>query len=263
MVSLGQLKSNRSRLIALVLLLFLVILGAIPGYLAGQWQWQDLPEVETLSQLKVVREEGIELAEWQTLEAKPLQIRGQDWVEQTVERDGQRAILLLRPQKWYKDRPQVEWMDLNGFQQWRTDSSRRVPLDIPASDAIPQPPKVKTRYMRAWTQTINPLANILWSSCSNPELCSFYQRQRLKQTYAVMEWYAWPTGGSPSPSRWFIADRLALLSQSRAAWVASCILIPIEPLGNIDKVESIAQSLGTEVHVALMNQAFNLGDSSQ
>ncbi|NJK39325.1 MAG: cyanoexosortase B system-associated protein [Oscillatoriales cyanobacterium SM2_3_0] len=103
---------------------------------------------------------------------------------------------------------------------------------------------------------MNNLGTLLWSGCTSDELCDFYQKQRLKQTYAVLEWYAWPSGGSPAPSHWFIADRKAQLSGNRAPWVAVGVLIPIKPLGNIEEAQSLAQSLGEEVQTALMAQAF-------
>ncbi|MGL5082851.1 MAG: cyanoexosortase B system-associated protein [Microcoleaceae cyanobacterium] len=259
MVSSGQIKQSRSRLIALAVLLLLVILGAIPGYLSGQWDWADIPQLQALPQLQQVRKQGLELSEWKTLATKPIKIQGQPWLVQTVERDGQKAIVMLFPQDYYKDRPQVEWMDLNGFQRWKTDSYQRLPLIVELADGQSRPVKIQTRFFRGWTQKVNNLATLLWSSCTSDELCQFYQRQRLKQTYAVMEWYAWPNGGSPSPSHWFMADRQAQLSGERAPWVANCILIPIKPLGNIKEAESVAQSLGQDVQRALMVQAFGLG----
>ncbi|NJK39326.1 MAG: cyanoexosortase B system-associated protein [Oscillatoriales cyanobacterium SM2_3_0] len=133
MVSLGQIKQNRSRLIALALLLTLVLLGAIPGYLSGNWPWADIPQVQTLAQLQRVRKQGLELSDWKTLEAKPLDMRGHQWLIQTVEKQGQKAIIMLLPQNYYKDRPQVEWMDFNGFQRWKTDSYQRLPLNVAAT----------------------------------------------------------------------------------------------------------------------------------
>jgi cyanoexosortase B-associated protein len=55
-----------------------------------------------------------------------------------------------------------------------------------------------------------------------------------------------------------MADRMAQLSQQRAAWVAVNVLIPIEPLGKIEKVEDRASSLSQTVQAALMAEAFPL-----
>ncbi|MDY7022625.1 MAG: cyanoexosortase B system-associated protein [Cyanobacteriota bacterium] len=256
MVTQAKLPPQIAKASALVLLMVLLIVAAIPGYFTGKWSWADQPPLQTLAQLQQIREQGIEIAGWKTLEQKQLQIRGQEWLVQTIEQNDQTAIVLMRVQKFYKDRPQVEWMDLNSFQQWKTDSSRRIRLTTEPSKNLASPTPFTTHFFRSWTQSINPLLSILWRDCTSTEVCQLYQKQRLKQTYAVMQWYAWPDNGSPSPSQWFIADRFAQLSQQRAPWVAVNVLIPIEPLGDIQKVEDVSSSLSQTIQAKLMTEAF-------
>ena len=85
--------------------------------------------------------------------------------------------------------------------------------------------KVEARFFRAWTQ---------------------------RRTVAVLQWYAWSGGGNPAPSRWFFADQLAQLRRNRVPWVAVCLQIPIEPLGDIEASRPLAESLGKVVQTALM-----------
>lgn len=258
MVVKEKLPQKWAKIIVLIFLFLLLMVAAIPGYLTGKWTWADQPQLQTLAQLQQIRKQGLDLAGWKTLDQKLMKIRGQEWLIQTVEQDNQTAILVMLVQKYYKDRPQVEWMDINGFQQWKTDSSRRLRLTVEPSKEESSSVKFTTHFFRSWTQAANPLLSLLWKDCSSDQLCELYQKQRLKQTYAVMQWYAWPNGGSPAASHWFMADRMAQLSQQRAAWVAVNVLIPIEPLGKIEKVEDRASSLSQTVQAALMAEAFLL-----
>ena len=53
------LKEQRfSQIVALLLLLLLLLIGAIPGYLTGHWQWQELPRITRLQELKDSIEEA-------------------------------------------------------------------------------------------------------------------------------------------------------------------------------------------------------------
>ena len=245
-----------AQIMVLVLMVLLLIVGALPGYLRGSWSWSDLPPVQTISQLKTIQAEGLNLSNWNTLEHRQLNLSQKQWVVQTLQQGDQTAILMVLPQIYYKDHPQVEWMDMNGFQSWKTDNHRSVTVEVdsphPETDALID---IKTRFFRSLTPATNNLLTWLWSSCPSDQLCDIYQPQRRRQTYAVMQWYGWPDGGSPSPGRWFFADRWAQLSGQRAPWAAVMLLIPIEPLGNIESVETTAISLAEDVQTALMQEA--------
>ncbi|MEB3283543.1 MAG: cyanoexosortase B system-associated protein [Lyngbya sp.] len=263
MVVQAKLPPQSAKIIAIAFMLVMLIVAAIPGYLTGKWTWADQPQLQTLAQLQQIREQGLDLTGWKTLDHKLMTLRGHEWLIQTVEQNNQTAIVLMLVQKYYKDRPQVEWMDLNGFQQWKTDSSRRLRLTANPSENGSSPTEFSAQFFRSWTQATNPLLSLLWKDCTSDQLCDLYQKQRLRQTYAVMQWYAWPDGGSPAASHWFMADRLAQLSQKRAPWVAVNLLIPIEPLGNIEQVEDVSRSLSQSIQAALEAEAFTVNESKK
>ncbi|WP_243397441.1 cyanoexosortase B system-associated protein [Crocosphaera subtropica] len=76
------------------------------------------------------------------------------------------------------------------------------------------------------------------------------------KTYAVLQWYAWPGGGHYAPYQWFLADQKAQLKHKRVPWIAVSIKIPMEPLGNLEDMESLAKSLGQEVQKTLEQEIF-------
>jgi cyanoexosortase B-associated protein len=222
-------------------LFVLVSIAAIPSYRTGNWQWAELPPVENLTQIRQLRETGLEIPGWQTLEQQTLRLGGHKWSVQTLEGDYPKPVqLLLLPQNGPQSQPQVEWVDIDGYmrqrfiQQWQTDSYTKLPFTVkPAlvdelegiSASSASTAKVKARFFRAWTQ---------------------------QQTFAIVQWYARPEGGHPVPSRWFWLDQLAQLRQERVPWVAVCLQIPTEPLGELEASQSIAESLSKKVQAALM-----------
>lgn len=219
------------KLLIVLCVLAAALAGAIPGYWAGQWTWQQVPEVSQLKQLKAVQKDGLKLTGWQTLEQKTVEIGGHKWSAQAIVPEAeakttapQKAVwLLLRPQTWSKDMPQIDWTDINGVQQWTSDSERRFSFTVQSAARAVQ---VNTRFFRSWTKN---------------------------RTDAVLEWYAWVNGGHPAPSRWFWADQLAQLRhRQRLAWVAVSIQIPIKPLGEIDPIQAQAEALAKLVQSTLM-----------
>ncbi len=221
-VSLPKLKQLPfSKIILLLLLVVLICLGTVPGYLAGgKWRWMSPPKVTTLSELKRLKETGLPLTGWQTVDKQKPLIGNHTWLKQDLTDGAEtKAILLLFPQNGPIDQPQVEWTDIQGTLNWKTDSDRTA--EFTASDA-----RITARYFRGWTT---------------------------QQTYAVVQWYAWSTGGHPDQSRWFMVDRFAQLQNRRAPWVAISLLLPIEPLGDIEKSWSKAESLAQAVQSSLMS----------
>ncbi|NDJ16193.1 cyanoexosortase B system-associated protein [Myxacorys almedinensis] len=236
-LSLPKLKRRSlTKLVVLVLLVALVCWGAIPGYLAGgKWRWASPPRIVVLKQLKQLKQDGLALTEWQTLDRQTPIIGDRQWVQQTIRAnlsaeqrvDGSptEATLFLFPQNGPMDQPAVEWTDLDGAQGWKTDSARTAEFVT-----SPLPALVSARFFRAWTE---------------------------KQTYAVLQWYAWSGGGHAMPSHWFVVDRLAQWRDRRAAWVAVSVLLPIEPLGDIEKSWLKLESLAQTVQVNLMEGVLN------
>lgn len=232
-VKLAAINANIPKIILLLFLLVLLVAGAVPGYLKGQWRWQAPPQVANLKALKNLQKTGLELPGWQTLTQAVIPVSGHQWSLQQIQRDPQtQAILLLHPQPSSKDQPQVEWVDLKGLRwwqsvqtrQWKTDRYRRSQITVEG-----QPFKIEAQFFRSWIQERN-----------------------FSGTYAVLQWYAWPRGGHPDPSRWFWADQIAQWQGRRVPWIAVSIMIPIEPLGEIEPVWPLAQSLAQTVQAALI-----------
>ena len=244
---LRQLQMRRT---ALVLLLFAIALvGAVPSYFSGQWPWSTPPKVETIDQVRAIRQEGLPLPDWQTLEQNVIQIGGRQWSVQQMRATAaapantpNEFILLLMPQDWHDKQPQVEWMDLNGFfgrsmtdaegkpLKWTTDSQRRLQFTVPGVGDRP-PVQVTARFLRGWNRA---------------------------QTYAVVQWYAWSTGGDSAPSRWFWADqRSQLQRKQRMPWVAVSVMIPIKPLGDITPYQAFITSISQQIQTQLMATSLN------
>ena len=217
------------RIVLILLLSTLVIFGAAPGYLPGKnWSWVDVPRVANLSQVKQVLSSGLILTDWQTIDRQELKVGGQKWLAQLItQEDSKPVMLLLLPQSYYLDKPEVEWMDINGLERWKSDSYGQLNLTINHNqDSFP----ITARFFRAWTN---------------------------KQTFAVVQWYAFPGGGHYAPANWFGQDLLAQLRGNRVPWVAVCLKIPIEPLGELTQAQPLAQSLAKQVQVNLQKSAFS------
>ncbi len=221
-----------SKVSLLLLLLILVAIGAVPGYLSGKWRWAEPPKVATLSQLTKLRQVGLAVPGWQIVDRQTPQVGEHKWLmQEMVGAKQNKAILLLFPQKGNREQPEVEWSDVNGFQSWETDSDRQIEFTVsePAT-------KVTAQFFRGLTK---------------PKPGSLQAIRR--QTYAVLQWYAWSTGGHPAPSQWFFADRAAQWQNRRIPWVAVSVLMPIEPLDTIDQHWSEVESFAQSVQSALMS----------
>jgi cyanoexosortase B-associated protein len=230
-----------TKLIVLAVLCVLLVVGALPHYLQGRWTWVEPPQVSQtyLKPLQQVAKKGITVPAWNTLEHKPRELGAGKWLLQKLEADGSEAwgerqrvvTLLLRPQTTNEGasaQPQMEWIDVNsihGLQGWKTDSDRSLKFTVPGG-AGDREVSVEARFFRGWTR---------------------------QQTYALVEWYAWSDGGHPSFDRWFWLDRRAQLQGRRVPWTAVAILIPLEPLGDIETVRPLAESLGQKVQAQLIS----------
>ena len=219
------------RVVALVLLLALLGLGAIPGYLTGHWSWAQPLPVAGLKQIKQLRQTGLPLTGWQMLDHQQQLIGEHEWLIQNIQRDQTKATLLLLPQNGPKDQPQVEWTDIDGGQRWRVDQyhSSQFTVEPLQASGVTTPVQVEARFFRGWTD---------------------------QQTFAVLQWYAQPRSGHSAPVRWVLADQLAQWHSTRVPWVAVSIMIPIEPLGEVEEAWPLAQSLGHAVQTALMAGPF-------
>jgi cyanoexosortase B-associated protein len=225
--------SNPDRLTRILLLLFLTVIltiGAVPGYLAGKWQWQNPPAVKALAQLRVIRKQGIQVPGWPTQEQRTVTLGGHPWSIQQIKNDrNEDASLFLFTQNGPKDQPQIEWSEINGIQRWQTDSDGEQSFNVKLTDSNSSvTSSITAKIFRAWTA---------------------------KRTYAVLEWYGWSDGGHPSPSHWYVADRIAQFKGQRQPWVAVAILLPMEPLDDLNKYRDRITELAKTVQLQLANQA--------
>lgn len=235
------------RLAVLCFLLLLVGIGAVPSYWTGHWSWAKLPPVANLKQINELGQTGLKLPGWKTLDQKTVTIAEHQWSVQAIERDNSRPVLLLLlPQREHKSQPEVEWVDLYGFGRWKTDSQSKIRFTVETS-ALTKPAGVSKL-------TPTPTAEVE---------ARFFRARNQRQTFAVVQWYAWPGGGHPDPSRWFWVDQLAQLRRERVPWVAVCLQIGIDPLGNLEASRPLAESLAKMVQIALMEGSLKTASSDR
>lgn len=229
MISSPQVSSQPPLRKLLIVLFILAIATSItfPNYFTGNWTWRRVPHLERVKELKAIQTTGLALPGWHTLEQGRLEIGGHKWSVQAIVPKAEAktatlqnaTLLMLRPQTWQRDMPQVDWVDINGAQRWTADSTQSLTFAVPnAISNTGQPMEIETRFLRGWHE---------------------------KQTYAVLQWYAWKTGGSSAPGSWFWTDQFSQLrDRHRTAWVAVSILMPIQPLSDINIHKSQAETLG-------------------
>ncbi|MGB3135698.1 MAG: cyanoexosortase B system-associated protein [Nodosilinea sp.] len=214
--------SRWASLVLVVVLSALAGVAILPAYLSGQWPWITTPQVAQIEQLRTLQSEGLVLPGWQTTTAEPVAINRQTWtlVEYRAPSPAStpaQFALLMYPQPWHSNHPQLEWIDLAGAQNWRTESRRW--LKATSSTGL-----VKASFFRAWGD---------------------------RQSFAVVQWYAIPGGGHAAPGHWFWADqRSQLIHRALTPWVAVSVLIPMEPLGAIADYKPVA----TELTVLIQQQ---------
>ena len=231
--------ANKSavKLIVIAALSLFIVVSAVPRYVTS-WPWATPLKVPNQSALQAIRDEGISLAGWRIDDQVQSKIGGDTWSIQQLSAESANSktadsiLLLLRPQVWEADQPEVEWLNLKGSQRWQTDSTQKIAFELPVE--TPETAKsirINTQFFRAWSKD---------------------------QTYAVMQWYAWPTGGNSSPAWWFWADQKKQWQQrERLPWVAVSLWLPIEPLGDIAPYLPEAEALGKAVHARLLATVFD------
>ena len=63
----------------------------------------------------------------------------------------------------------------------------------------------------------------------------------------MVQWYAWLGGGHYDPSVWYWLDQWAQLKRQRVPWIAVSLLIPLEPMKELQTLTPFALNLATEV----------------
>lgn len=219
----------------IVALAVLVAIAALPNYLSGQWPWQAPLDVPHLSELRNLMPSPLTLEGWQLEQHQEIRLGGNRWsFAQYRVAAGAEAVaesefaLLLRPQTDRDKQPEVEWVDLQGIQRWQVSDRHTVRFDV--TDETGQPIPVTSRYLRAIDGST---------------------------TLAVMQWYAWPTGGHFAPGRWFWVDQRRQWRQhERLPWVAVSILLPIEPVGDIRPHTEAMVAIAQHVQHSLLTGPF-------
>ncbi|NJR68983.1 MAG: cyanoexosortase B system-associated protein [Synechococcales cyanobacterium CRU_2_2] len=219
------------QLVVLLLLLGLLLFGTASSYLRGQWSWQKAPEVSALKQLGNLQKRGLELPGWSVVEKiDAFPIGGHSWVAKQLQATGSSPIsanplpanfqpwVLLRAQLASHDMPQMDWTDIQGQFRWSEDDVRRISLTTPSGSQI------EARFARGWQPG---------------------------GAYAVVEWYAWPGGGSPEPGDWFWRDRAAQLKGNRVPWVAAAVLMPMPPGAELDSMQPLAEAMLNQVQAGI------------
>lgn len=223
-----------SKIAVLFFLLTLVIVGTMPNYLTGKWGWMKPLPIPTLKQLKNVRYQGLKIPGWETQLHKNISISGKRWLFQELSNNNINAVLFLLTQNGPKDQPQVEWTDLKGLHRWKTDSYQALNFTVKSPQTTPK---------NSQEVSIN---------------AQFFRGMVENHYFAVLQWYALPTGGADAPIVWFFADRKAQLFNSRVPWVAVCIIIPMKSQDDLQNIQPLITSLGQKIQVELMREALRL-----
>ena len=229
-----------------VVLAVVVAIAALPSYFSGSWPWSSSLKVPQIEQLKALEQTPLNLPGWTSVLQHEVNLNGSKWsfVEYHSEdnlssNEPSRFWLLLRPQSWHDRQPQVEWVDVVGALSWQVDDLHHLSFSVSEGDRKPQ--AVTTRYFRGVDK--------------KGEFAAAYLDEQ--RTLAVMQWYAWPTGGHSAPGKWFWADQSRQWSrQERMPWVAVSILLPIEPVGNIRPYADAVTAIGQTVQSSLIESAF-------
>ncbi|MBD2667067.1 hypothetical protein B6N60_04291 [Richelia sinica FACHB-800] len=237
MIYLSKLLKERqlSQVLVLIFLIVLLGLGAFPGYITGRWQWKQPPAIAKLQELKKIRQNGLDIPGWKITDKLEPRIGEHKWLLQMMKK-GQETTpvtLLVLPQNGPNDKPQIEWTDINSWGKlswgkWDISQERDAEFNVKTTS---QSGKILTTPIKA----------------------RFFRVVTSQQTFAVLQWYAMPDRGNPSPVNWFFADQLAQWHRQRVAWAAVTILIPMEPLGQVETYWQATESLGQTVQSALLN----------
>ncbi|MFQ4135125.1 cyanoexosortase B system-associated protein [Nodosilinea sp. PGN35] len=244
MTSQPNASSLPNRWVNLALVAVLAALAGIailPAYLNGQWPWVNSPQVAQIEQLRALQTEGLALPGWRQTTVEPVLINRQTWTLVEYRADApetqaapvQQFALLLHPQPWHSNQPQLEWIDLAGAQNWRIESRRRLKVTSPGTEPV------TARFFRAWGDGRRPTPGH-------------------RQSFAVVQWYAMPHGGQTSPGDWFWANQWSQLTQRQLTpWVAVCLLLPTPPLGAIDDFQPLAAELTGQIQQQLTATVLN------
>ncbi len=297
-------KSKFSSLSIIGLPIFLILImgiGILPGYLkGGKWYWFKEKVPSNLAKILSVKKKGFPLPNWEVIEQNSVSIGGKDWLRQIMQKGEQKIELLMLPQPYYKDKPGVEWSDLEKanvdiiycrYELYdlmnssadtigvESDSAKILDLlnsnsankdllqkiinNLPRScqtaiqiktNTKGQSILVSTEDYRDW-QTSSHRKLIFDTQSGESITANFMRGWSPSKTVAVVNWYAWYSGGDSAPERWFWEDLKAQLSKKdRAGWVAISLRIPFPATEEIESVENDAKIIAQEIQNYLMKR---------
>ena len=211
------------RWLIVVILTAIIAVVSIPHYLADQWPWQSPPGVPQIRAIRELKETGLAIDGWSEDFQQKITIGGSQWSVQQLTNasssNQEQMVIFLKPQAQANDQPEVEWIDLEGAQEWQTSDHRRMRMGSLSLDTF-----------RAWNSD---------------------------QTFAVGQWYSLPEGGHPAPYYWFWRDQTYQWKRGeRLPWVAVSVLIPMPPLGDVSLFYPNLERLSQLVHTALAETIF-------
>ncbi len=221
-----------SRWLIMLSLTLMIVMAAVPGYWGKSWSWQEAPKVSAYQRLLKMRSTGLSIADWPTTLQKEIRLDNVKWSIQVVQQNEDLpVVVMLLPQGVEREkphvmwsRPYVEWTGIDGIERWKHDRIKTLTFETASNH------RVKARFFKAWNQ----------------------------QTFAVIQWYAWPGGGGTHSFDWFWRDQLAQLSGQRVPWVAVNIKIPTDPLSDLEEQKALAQSIAPKVQTALEKEIFQI-----
>ncbi len=242
-------KRSVVQLAVVAVLALFVAVSALPQYVDG-WAWTTPPKMSTATRnaLQAIPNQGLKVPGWVTTQQDKTRLGGETWSVQQLSAEGAAsdgdippAFLLLRAQTYEGDQPEVEWLDIKGSQHWKTDSHQKLTFEVPIQKEgveeervnKSQTVRISSDFLRAWSKD---------------------------QTYAVLQWYAWTSGGSPSPAQWFWADqKIQWTLRQRMPWVAVSIWLPIAPFSDPASQQELAESLAKSTQQTLLQEIFLAG----
>ncbi|WP_069789230.1 cyanoexosortase B system-associated protein [Cyanobacterium sp. IPPAS B-1200] len=110
-------KGKKSSYLGLIIILILlIVIGVLPGYLrGGNWSWSSENEPSNMRLINSLKNDSISLEGWKTVERHRVRLSGKNWYWEVMEKDNLTASLLIQPQPYFKDKPSVEWTDLQSL----------------------------------------------------------------------------------------------------------------------------------------------------
>ena len=225
--------------VGLVMLLsFLAIVTVVPTASHGQWPWMPAsqpPLVEPFRQLQ----QGLPLPGWTILRQRELSLNQQTWFlfeyarpvlllgDASAPQSGATLIVFMRPQRLPNEQPGVEWLDINSARNLSASSDLSVVI---TTTGKAYPGNATAQLVRTHNQ---------------------------KQTFAALQWYAWPQGGHPNPGIWFWQNQWSQFKhRNPTPWIAVAAFMVMDPLVDLADYRPLAVEVGTTLQRQLDKTVF-------